>query len=207
MNTALANFETALHAESDYPLLIRVGLAHAQFETIHPFLDGNGRMGRLLISFMLCEADVMNEPLLYLSVFFKEHRDVYYDRLQSVRDAGQWEEWLAFFLEGVATVAREATEKARRIVQLRETVRERVGASLGRRSGAGLRLLDALFKSPVVSVGMVQGILKYSQPAAAAMVAALERAGVLEEITGRRRDRLFAFQRYLRLFRDRGERG
>ena len=206
MHQALAAFETALHAESPYPLLLRMGLAHAQFETIHPFLDGNGRMGRLLISFILCESRVMAEPLLYLSVFFKEHRDEYYARLQAVRDAGDWEGWLAFFLEGVATVAREATDTARRIVKLRETTRGHVSQRLGRRSGAALRLLDALFEQPVVSVAVVQRILGYSQPAAAAMVSALEKAQVLVEITGRRRDRVFEFRPYLRLFSDRSAR-
>jgi Fic family protein len=203
MHQALAEFETALHAESPYPLLVRTAIAHAQLETIHPFLDGNGRMGRLLISFMLCESGVMTEPLLYLSVFFKEHRDEYYGRLQAIRDDGDWEGWLAFFLEGVATVAHEATETARRTVKVREATRDRLSANLGRRSGSALRLLDSLFEQPVVSVATVQRVLGYSQPAAAAMVAALERQQVLVEITGRRRDRLFEFRPYLRLFRDR----
>ena len=123
-----------------------------------------------------------------------------------MRDAGDWEGWLAFFLEGVATVAREATDTARRIVKLRETTRGHVSQRLGRRSGAALRLLDALFEQPVVSVAVVQRILGYSQPAAAAMVSALEKAQVLVEITGRRRDRVFEFRPYLRLFSDRSAR-
>ena len=207
MLRALGEFETALHTPGPYPLLIRVGLAHAQFETIHPFLDGNGRMGRLLISFVLCESGVMPEPLLYLSVFFKQHRDTYYDRLQAIRDGGDWEGWLAFFLEGVATVAREATDTARRIVELRERTRATVSDTLGRRSGPALRLVDTLFQQPVVTVRVVQQILEYSQPAAAAMVSALEKAQVLVEVTGRRRDRVFEFRPYLRLFRERDVRG
>lgn len=206
MHDALNEFETFLHADGDLPLLVRIGLAHAQFETIHPFLDGNGRMGRLLVSFMLSHAGVLTEPLLYLSIYFKEHRADYYDRLQATRDAGDWEGWLAFFLEGVATVADQATETARRIVRMRETLRQSVQARLGRRSGNGLRLLDHLFTDPVVSVKNVEKILALSQPAAAALVSRLQDTGVLTEMTGRRRNRLFRFRAYLDLFKEREER-
>lgn len=206
MHQALDAFEKALHVDQGYPLLLRVGLAHAQFETIHPFQDGNGRIGRLLVTFMLCESGVLTEPLLYLSIFFKEHRQEYYDRLQAVRDKGDWEGWLAFFLDGVATVAAEATQTARRIVRMREAMRQRVSARFGRRSGVGLKLLDALFKEPVVTVRSVQRIVGYSQPAAAALVAAMERAGILNELTGRRRDRVWELRAYLRLFAERGRR-
>jgi Fic family protein len=206
MHEALNAFEKFLHADSDLPLLIRVGLAHAQFETIHPFLDGNGRIGRLLVSFMLSHAGVLTEPLLYLSIFFKEHRGDYYDRLQATRDAGDWEGWLAFFLEGVATVADQATDTARRIVKLRETLRQTVQEQLGRRSGNGLRLLDHLFTDPVVSVKNVEKISELSQPAAAALVDRMRHAGILTEMTGRRRNRLFRFRAYLDLFKERDAR-
>lgn len=206
MREALHEFERFLHARTDLPLLVRIGLAHAQFETIHPFLDGNGRVGRLLITFMLCQAGVMKEPLLYLSIFFKENRQEYYDHLQAIRNEGAWEAWINFFLLGVASVAEEATETAQRIVQLREQMREKIGAALGRRSGNGLRLLDHLFERPIVSVKSVQEILGLSQPAAAALVRRLEDVGVLRETTGRRRNRRFSFGYYLELFREREER-
>lgn len=207
MKAALGEFEKALHQGRASPLLVDIGLAHAQFETIHPFQDGNGRIGRLLVTFLLCERGVMREPLLYLSIFFKEHRQEYYDRLQAVRDDGDWEGWLAFFLEGVATVAEEATATARKIVRLRESLRDRVAASLGRRSGNGQRLLDALFEEPVVTVRSVQRLVGLTQPAAAALVRAMQEAGVLEETTGKRRYRVFAFSEYLALFKERERRG
>jgi Fic family protein len=207
MTEALHMFERSLHDPRAYPPLINVGLAHAQFETIHPFLDGNGRMGRLLITFLLCEYGILREPLLYLSIFLKEHRQDYYDRLQAVRDRGDWEGWLAFFLEGVATVASEATETARSIVRLREAWRERISAQLKRRSGNGLRLLDKLFQRPLVTVKGVEQSLGLSQPAALALVNAMVRVGVLEEVTGMRRNRIFEFREYLRLFAERARRG
>ncbi len=207
MHDALAEFERSLHDRPPYPILINVGLAHAQFETIHPFLDGNGRMGRLLITFLLCEYGILREPLLYLSVFFKQHRDDYYGRLQAVRDAGDWEGWLGFFLDGIAHVAAEATSTARQIVKLRETLRSTLTTNLGRRSGSGLRLLEALFRTPVVSVKLVEKMVDLSQPAAAALVTAMQAAGVLREITGHQRNRVFAFDQYLALFQEREDRG
>ena len=206
MKDALDLFEKALHDPTPFPVLVIVGLAHAQFETIHPFLDGNGRMGRLLITFLLCEYHALREPLLYLSIFFKQHRQEYYDRLQAVRDHGDWEGWLSFFLAGVASVAREATDTARHVVQLRERLRDELPSKLGRRSGNGLRLLDALFRQPVVAVKSVEKLLSLSQPAALALVDAMVSAGVLEEITGLRRNRIFEFGEYLQLFTERKRR-
>ena len=206
MNRALDQFERALHERPPYPLLINLGLAHAQFETIHPFLDGNGRIGRLLVTFLLCEYGVLKEPLLYLSIFFKEHRQDYYERLQAVRDDGDWEGWLAFFLEGVAKVANEATETARKIVRLREELRNALPPQLGRRAGNGLALLDQLFLHPVVAVKTVETLLHLSQPAALALVDALVDVGVLREASGRRRNRIFEFRHYLALFAERGRR-
>ncbi len=206
MHEALAEFERSLHDKPPYPVLINLGLAHAHFETIHPFLDGNGRMGRLLITFLLCEYGILKEPLLYLSVFFKQHRDEYYGRLQAVRDAGDWEGWLAFFLEGIAQVAAEATATARRIVNLREALRTTITTGLGRRSPSGLRLLEKLFRLPMVSVKSVEKMIGLSQPAASALVTAMQAAGVLREITGQRRNRVFEFNQYLALFEERGKR-
>ena len=206
MDEALDQFEKAIHAHSDYPLLVEIGLAHAQFETIHPFLDGNGRMGRLLITFLLCHHRVLTEPLLYLSIFFKQNRQEYYERLQAIRDKGDWEGWLAFFLEGVATVATEATGTARKIVELREEVREQIAQHMGRRASRAHQLLDGLFRNPVVNVKDVERMTDLSQPAANALTTALAEMGILKELTGQRRNRVFMFETYLSLFEERGRR-
>jgi Fic family protein len=206
MESALDQFEKALHAGSTYPLLVNIGLAHAQFETIHPFLDGNGRMGRLLITFLLCHHGMLKEPLLYLSIYFKQHRQEYYDRLQAIRDKGDWEGWLAFFLEGVATVATEATRTARQIVDLREEIRKHTGQLMGRRAGRAHQLLDLLFQHPVVNVKDVQRMTGLSQPTANKLVNTLNEMGILVELTGKRRNRLFMFGRYLALFEERAQR-
>lgn len=206
MHEALGELESFLHADSDLPLLVRVGLAHAFFETIHPFLDGNGRVGRLLITFYLVHKQVLHEPILYLSIFFKRHRQDYYDRLQAVRENGDWEGWLAFFLEGVAEVSSEATQTAREIVALRETMRTRISENLGRRAASALVLLEALFERPIVNVHAVGEITRLSQPAANALTNALEEESLLVEITGKKTYRVFRFEPYLRLFSEREER-
>jgi len=206
LDRVLGEFEGALHDQAPYPVLVNVGLAHAQFETIHPFLDGNGRMGRLLVTFLLCQYGILHEPLLYLSIYFKQNREEYYDRLQAVRDLGDWEGWLSFFLEGVATVAKEATDTARAIVRLREQLRDDIPQQLGRRVGNGLRLLDWLFTHPVVSVKLVEKMLEISQPAALALVNAFQVASILREVTGMRRNRIFEFRDYLKLFEERDQR-
>lgn len=207
MEAALHELELFLHAESELPVLVRIGLAHAQFETIHPFLDGNGRIGRLLITFFLANQGILREPILYLSIFFKRHRQEYYDRLQAIREKGDWEGWLEFFLEAVASVSSEATETARKIVELRETMRSEINQKLGRRAGSALLLLDELFKSPIVNVKRVEAITGLSQPAANALTNALEETGILHEITGKKTYRVFAFGRYLDLFAEKDERG
>lgn len=196
---AFANLETFLHDRGPMPALIKAGIAHAQFETIHPFLDGNGRIGRLLITFWLVEQGILRKPLLYTSLYFKEHRQEYADRLQAIRDEGEWEEWLAFFLEGVAHVATEATETATKILDLRDHDRARIGA-LGRRAANALQLLDELFKRPVISAKVVEPLLRVSQPTASALVRDLEKTGILRELTGKKRNRIFAYRDYLDLF-------
>jgi Fic family protein len=206
MTDALHEFEAFLHADSDLPVLIRVGLAHAQFETIHPFLDGNGRVGRLLITFLLAHEGLLDEPLLYLSIFFKRHREEYYDRLQAVRDRGDWEGWLEFFLEGVASVSNQATNTAARIVGLRETKRQLVNERLGRRSARAQTLIDQLFQQPYVTVRMIETMTGLSQPAANSLANAMEEIGILREITGKRKYRVFSFQEYMELFTERAER-
>lgn len=206
IGAALGEVERFFHSE-EFPTLIKVALAHAQFETIHPFLDGNGRVGRLLITFLLAHEGVLREPLLYLSIFFKRHRQDYYDRLQLIRDRGDWEGWIRFFLEGVAVVSREATETARAIVHLREESRALVNERLGRKAGNALIALESLFRQPIVMVETIRRVTELSQPAANALTNDLERIGILVETTGQQRNRRFAFQRYLQLFQERDERG
>ena len=196
----LGRFETFLHTADDLPLLIRIGLAHAQFETIHPFLDGNGRVGRLLITFLLCEQEILPKPVLYLSHFFKKHRSAYYDHLQAVRDHGAFEEWLAFFLTGVAEVSAEASKTARQILQLREHHRDLIAANLGRAAGNGHRTLEYLFSHPIVAVSDVQSLTGTTYPAANSLVDRLRELGILTEVTGQQRNRRFRYDPYIRLF-------
>jgi Fic family protein len=199
---ALADLERFLHASDDLPPVVKIGLAHAQFETIHPFLDGNGRVGRLLITFLLTERAILHKPVLYLSHYFKRHRATYYDLLQAVRDEGDWEGWLAFFLRGVAEVSAEAAETARRILLLREEHRTAITSGLGRAAGNGHRVLESLFDRPIVSVQDVQATNGTTFAAANALVARLVEIGVLEEITGQVRNRRFRYGPYVRLFTD-----
>lgn len=199
MHIALDSMEKFLHATDPMPYLVRAGIAHAQFETIHPFVDGNGRLGRLLITFMLCEHKVLRKPLLYLSYFFKKNRSEYYDRLQAVRDTGQWEHWLKFFLRGVAEVAEEATMTARRIVQLREQHRKLVAHSLGRSAGRALTLLENLYRQPVVSMSTISEICGITFQGASDIAKQFSSLSILKETTGQKRHRLFAYTRYLAL--------
>lgn len=194
-----AELENFIHDDSPMPALIKAALMHAQFETIHPFLDGNGRTGRLLITFWLVERGILRRPLLYPSLFFKEHREDYGDRLQGTRD-GEWEEWLAFFLDGIAQVAQEAYETALNIFALRERDRVRISRSLGRRAPRGLLLLDELLKLPIVKIQTVEAAIGVSQPTAMRLLDALAEVGILREITGRQRGRVYAYTDYLNLF-------
>lgn len=198
----LAELERFLHSETPLPALVRIGLAHAQFETIHPFLDGNGRVGRLLITFLLCDQEILLKPVLYLSHYLKRHRQEYYDRLQWVRDEGAWEEWIVFFLKGVIEVSRQATETARRILNLREAHRLEITASFGRAAGNGHRVLEYLFENPIVSVNQVRDLAGTTFAAANQLVGRFVSSGILREITGRTRNRRFMYQSYTDLFRD-----
>lgn len=202
MKQALGDWEKFLHDQHRMPLLIKVGLAHAQLETIHPFLDGNGRVGRLLITFLLYERNALRRPLLYLSHYFKQNRLEYYDRLQAVRDKGDWEGWLRFFLKGVATVANEATDVARRIVTLREEQRATIQETFGRTTADGLRLYEQLFERPFLSVHLAQQLTGKGFAAANRLVGQMVHAGILIEVTGRARKRVFLHWRYFRMFDD-----
>jgi Fic family protein len=197
-----SRLEAFIHRDDGLPPLVKIALAHVQFETIHPFLDGNGRVGRLLITFLLTERGVLHKPVLYLSHYFKRHRQEYYDRLQAVRDRGAWEEWLAFFLRGVTEVAKEATETARRILQLREAHREAIAQALGRAAGSGHRVLEFLYHRPLVTVGDVQKIIGTSYAAANTLVSRLVEIGVLAEMTGYARNRRFRYGPFIDLFND-----
>jgi Fic family protein len=199
MQTALNEFETFLHDRTSLPVLIQCAFAHAQFETIHPFLDGNGRVGRLLITFLLCERTVLRLPLLYLSYYLKAHRSEYYDRLTAVRHDGDWEGWVKFFLKGVFEVSQGATETARAILELREKHRALISERFPS-SAIGLRLLDYLYQSPLIKVRTAEEHLDCSYVTAANLIQEMEQAGILKETTGRRRNRLYRYQPYLNLF-------
>jgi len=199
---ALSGLERFLHDADDLPPLVRIALAHVQFETIHPFLDGNGRVGRLLTTFLLTERGVLHKPVLYLSHYFRRHRQAYYDHLQAVRDAGAWELWLRFFLRGVVDVAAEATVTARNILLLRESHRNAISDGLGRGAANGHRTLDALFDRPIVAVADVQAWTGTTYAAANAMVARLVDLGILEEFTGHARNRRFRYAPYIALFHE-----
>lgn len=202
MRNALGDWEIFLHGAHHMPALVKVGVAHAQFETIHPFLDGNGRVGRLLITFLLVEQGILKRPLLYLSHYFKRHRSEYYERLQAVRDEGDWEGWLKFFLAGVGEVANEATDNARQIVSLREEHRALITSKMGRGAGKSLTLLEQLFFRPIVNVNIVMSITHLSFARANALVKELEKLGLLRETTGRRRNRIFLYEPYMAFFHE-----
>jgi len=195
---AMADLERFLNArDSGVPWLVRAALAHVQFETIHPFLDGNGRVGRLLITLLLCDAGVLREPLLYLSLYLKRNRDRYYALLDLVRREGNWEVWLEFFASGVVEAAQGAVDTAGRLSELFALDRSRIEGATGRRAGSALRVHDALKARPLRSINDLAATTGLSYPAASAAVDALVDLGVAREFTGRRRDRLFAYDRYV----------
>ncbi len=195
MNMALKGLEKFLHDRSSLPHLIHCGLAHAQFETIHPFEDGNGRIGRLLITFLLCERDILHRPLLYLSYYLKAHRTQYYDRLMAIRNEGDWEGWLKFFLRGVYEVSLAATDISREIIKLREKHCQVLSGSAN-----ALKLLDYLFEQPILSVQMAEKCVGCSYVTANSLIWHLEKLGIVREITGRQRNRRFRYDPYLKLF-------
>jgi len=198
----LGELECFLHDDLPLPLLIRIGLAHAQFETIHPFLDGNGRVGRLLITFLLCEKEVLLKPVLYLSHYFKQHRQYYYACLQAVRDHGDWEGWLLFFLRGVFEVSQQATDTARQTLALREQHRQLITDRFGRAAGNGHRVLEYLYQHPIVQVAELQSLTKTTYPAANQLVHRFVEHGLLQEMTGQKRNRRFIYRDYIALFHD-----
>ncbi len=198
----MAELERFLHADGDgLPTLVRAGLAHVQFETIHPFLDGNGRVGRLLITLLLCEAGVLSQPLLYLSVYFKRQRALYYELLDRVRRTGDWEAWLAFFLRGVREVAENAAVTAQRLSARFAADRERIVGE-GRRAGSALRVHEAFQERPVLSLPEACRRTGLSFPTVSAAAQLLEQAGLVREITGFARNRLYVYDSYLKILNE-----
>ena len=197
----LSAFEKYLHsADTTLPPLVRAGLVHVQFETIHPYLDGNGRIGRLLVTLLLEHWKVLAKPLLYLSLFFKRHRDDYYRRLNAVRIDGDWESWIGFFLDGVATIADEAVTSAKDLFALVAADRARV-ITHGTTSVVAVRMFELLPRHPLVSVASAMKILDTSKPTAARAIDSLVGAGVLTETTGKKRDRWYSYNGYLERLR------
>ena len=197
LGTCLDLFERFMHEEnSRLPALIKAGLLHVQFETIHPFLDGNGRIGRLLVTLYLCAHDVLRTPLLYLSLYLKTHRADYYRLLQEVRERGAWEAWLEFFLDGVAETANGAFDAATRIVALFKDDRERITAE-SERAGSALRVHDLLQRNPFAPAGLLVERPGLPAPTVNAALADLARLGIVQEVTGRRRGRVFGYRAYL----------
>jgi Fic family protein len=198
----MSALERFLHDERpDLPLLIKAGLVHVQFETIHPFLDGNGRLGRLLIAFLLCAAGVLREPILYLSLYFKQHRPAYYDLLDRVRAKGDWETWLDFFLTGVGDTAEQAAAAARRIVAVFEEHRHKIEA-LGRPAASALRVFEHMQRNPIVSIPATARSTGISAPTVAKSLEHMRQLGMLREITGRQRHRLFVYDAYLAILNE-----
>ena len=195
----ISDLERFLHDGSDeLPVLIKAALAHLQFETIHPFLDGNGRVGRLLITLILCQAGVLSEPLLYLSLYFKQNRAEYYRLLDAVRHDGDWEAWVEFFLRGVEQTARSAVSTARRLVEIFSADRELIQGQ-GRRSGSAMRVCEALTSRPLLTLKVAAQRTGLSFPGASDGMKLLGELGIVRELTGKQRNRVYAYDRYLAL--------
>jgi Fic family protein len=192
----MAELERFLHAEDDLPLLVKAALAHVQFETIHPFLDGNGRLGRLLIVLMLVDGGILRQPLLYLSLFFKQHRSRYYELLDAVRRDGDWEAWVTFFLEGVDSTAAAAVNAAQRLLELFRADEAKL-TGLGRSGTSVRQVYAALRQRPLIGIPQLAARAQLSFPTAAKAVESLVALGIAREITGGRRNRVFAYDAYL----------
>lgn len=193
----LGNLELYLHDHyGNTPSLLKAAIAHVQFETIHPFLDGNGRIGRLLITLILCSENVLSEPVLYLSLFFKKHRQTYYDLLNRVRSEGIWEKWVAFFLEGVLTTANEAVSSAKMILALFEQDRQQIN-TLKRATMSALNVFVYLQQHVIGNIPHMAKTLALTQPTITAALKHLEKLGIVKEVSGKKKNRLFCYQHYL----------
>jgi Fic family protein len=195
--TAMGALERFIHGEPEVvPVLVKAGLVHAQFESIHPFLDDNGRLGRLLITFILCAEKALSEPLLYLSLYFKEHRKMYYETLQRVRTEGDWEGWLEFFFSGVEAVAGEAESTAKKLFSMFDEHRRKI-QKIGKAASTALRVHDFLMKHAIISLSAASKELELSFPAVNKAMLNLQKLGLVKEFTGKRRHRLFSYDAYL----------
>jgi len=182
-------------------VLLKAALIHVQFETIHPFLDGNGRLGRLLITLFLCAEDILLEPLLYLSLYIKQHREMYYDLLQRVRTEGDWESWLLFFLTGVYETANQGVQTSRNILELFQNDQRRI-ETLGRSTGTALQVFKQLQSMPLMSIQRTSQETHISVPAVTTALTRLQELGIVHEITRRRRDKLYSYEKYIHLLNE-----
>lgn len=198
----MGNLELYLHDHfGETPTLIKAAISHVQFETIHPFLDGNGRLGRLLITLLLCAEDVLEEPILYLSLYFKQHRKTYYDLLSSIRDDGAWEVWLEFFLNAIISTANEAIDSTTKIIKLFEKDKAKI-ETIGRARISAMQVYEYLQKKAICRIPVISKALKISQPTATAALEHLVKLGIVSETTGKQRDRLFEYKGYLDILRE-----
>jgi len=199
--SALDNMEKFLYNNSRTPVLIKTGLVHAQFENIHPFLDGNGRIGRLLVTFYLCQQKALDKPLLYLSGFFKKYRQEYYDRLNAVHERDDIEGWLKFFLDGVAITANQAVETSKKIIKLKEEDIKKI-STLGRSTPKAVLIFDYLFHTPILTMKDAERITGLKNPNALSLIKKMINLGILKEITGKKRNKVFRYQGYVNLFEE-----
>lgn len=195
MLKSMNDLELFIHDDDTIPALIKIGLIHAQFETIHPFLDGNGRMGRLLITFWLCHQKILSKPLLYLSYYFKRNRAEYYDRLMDIRLKGDWESWLKFFLKGIASVSDESINTAKRIIAMKDHHTNIINQNL-RNASNGLKLLDQLFEHPIITINKVSALLSISYPTANTLVNQFCELNILED-PDQQRNKKFTYRQYV----------
>jgi Fic family protein len=197
MDKALNDLEIFIKTKHEFPPLIKAGLVHYQFETIHPFIDGNGRIGRLLITLLLIQNGHLTKPLLYLSYYLKQNRSEYYNRLQKVRDSGDWESWMKFFLSGIYQVSSEAIQTSLKIIKLRSEYHQLINKKFGNKSGSAIQLLDGLFNKPLITINSITEITGLSFPNANRLASEFEKIGILKEITGQRRNRIYEFVKYM----------
>jgi Fic family protein len=199
LNKALSDLELFIHSETRLPHLVKSAVIHAQFETIHPFLDGNGRVGRLLITFLLMENGVLSEPILYPSLYFRANRAKYYTALQAVRTEGAWEKWVKFFLTAIGVSASDAYRRALEVVKFREFHRAMAAQKLSSRSTLNIQMLEQLFFTPYFQIGMMAGRLGVTVRTATRLTNEFEAAGLIHEVTGRQRDKIYRYTEYLEL--------
>jgi Fic family protein len=198
MRAALDAWEKFIHAPGDLPELIKLALIHAQFETIHPFWDGNGRLGRMIITFLLCSEKILNRPILYLSLYFRLNKDEYYRRLQDVRDQGNWEGWIIYFLRGIEATSITALNSAQRITDLQKEMMHRLHSTV--RSNKAPLLAEQLFFRPYIIINTVAKLLSVTHPTASSLVEKFEKLGYLRKVApGRRRNQVYAFEPFLRI--------